>query len=197
MAQAARKTILIAVCIFFALALPVGAAANSLWTEAGGNLFLDTKASEVGDLVTIIIVEESQATQKALTQTKKSGSVGVGPGLGILSNVLPEITGSGEDSMNASGTTTRGGSLEAKVTVQVAEVLPNGNLFLKGSQKIIINGEEQNIQVTGVVRPEDIRSDNTVLSTYVANAKITYTGEGPIGDRQKPGILTKLFHWLF
>ena len=173
------------------------AGAKSLWTPENGDLFTDQKGSRLGDLVTIIIVEQAQATQNAATQASKSGSVGVGPGLGILQDLLPEITGTGKDALTATGKTSRGGSLQAKVTVQVTDVLPNGNLFLKGNQEITINGEKQEIVISGVVRPQDISGDNTILSTYVADAQITYLGDGPIGDRQKPGILTKFFHWLF
>lgn len=175
----------------------LGVQAASLWTQQGGDLFTDHKANQVGDLVTIIIVEQSQASQNASTQSSKEGSVGVGPGLGILKDVLPEISGSGGDSLSASGKTSRGGSLQAKVTVRISEILPDGNLLLEGKQLITINGEKQEIVVSGLVRPQDITYDNTVLSTFVADAEITYVGNGPIGDRQKPGVLTKIFHWLF
>ncbi len=170
--------------------------ARSLWNSSGGSLFTDHKAVGPGDLVTIIIVEQAQATQNATTSTEKAGSVGIGPGLGILRNVLPEITGSGGDKLSASGKTSRGGSLNAKVTVRVVEVLNNGNLLLEGNQEILINGEKQEIKLSGVVRPQDIMADNTVLSTFVADANIVYLGDGPIGDRQTPGILSRLFHWL-
>ncbi|NLY55483.1 MAG: flagellar basal body L-ring protein FlgH [Firmicutes bacterium] len=171
--------------------------ARSLWNAGGGaSLFTDHKAAGPGDLVTIIIVEQAQATQNATTSAEKAGSIGLGPGLGILRNVLPEITGSGGDKVSASGKTSRGGSLNAKVTVKVVEVLENGNFLLEGRQEIMINGEKQEIKLTGIVRPQDIMADNTVLSTFVADANIVYLGDGPIGDRQTPGILSRLFHWL-
>jgi len=83
------------------------------------------------------------------------------------------------------------------MTAKVVEVLPNGNLVIEGRQTIVINGEEQVIVVSGIVRPQDIEPDNTVLSTYIADATIVYNGTGPIGDAQEPGLLTRLLNWLF
>jgi len=101
------------------------------------------------------------------------------------------------DNFRGGGSTTRGGSLNARMTAQVVDVLPNGVLRIEGRQTIIVNGEEQVIVVSGLVRPQDIKPDNTVLSTFVADATITYQGTGPIGDKQQPGLLTRLLNWLF
>lgn len=175
------------------------AGATSLWAQAREpvNLFADRRASREGDLLTIIIVERTQATQNASTKTGKGAEVGVGPGLGALSDLLPYLKAEGGDEYNASGTTVRGGSLSARLTVVVKEVLPNGILVVEGRQEIVVNGEKQKIVVSGLVRPEDITAENTVLSTYVADARITYQGEGPLGAKQEPGILTRIFNWLF
>lgn len=169
--------------------------ANSLWTGQG-SMFADSKARNVGDLVTLIIVERTEASQAAKTTTAKDGEVSIGPGLGFL-DVIPLIQASGGDSLTAGGTTTRGGSLQAKMTTRVVEVLPNGNLKIEGRQTIVLNGEEQEIVVSGLVRPRDIAPDNTVLSTYVADAHIAFKGTGSLSDNQRPGILTRLFDWLF
>ena len=75
--------------------------------------------------------------------------------------------------------------------------MPNGLLRIEGRQNITVNGEVQEIIVTGLVRSKDIASDNTVLSTYVADAEIIFTGNGSLGDKQMPGLLTRLFNWLF
>jgi len=178
-------------------ALLVGpAAASSLW-PGSGSLFADNKARQVGDLVTIIIVERTQATSTAQTQTGQDASVNFGP---ILWNSVPLIPGfgvSGKDNFRAGGSTTRGGSLNARMTAKVVDVLPNGNLVIEGRQTIIVNDEEQVIVVSGVIRPQDIAPDNTVLSTYVADATINYQGAGVIGDKQEPGLLTRLLNWLF
>src|SRR5690606_40090483 len=88
----------------------------------------------------------------------------------------------------ARGSRTRGGSLNARMTAQVVDVLPNGNLLIEGRQTIIVNEEEQISVVSGIVRPQDIAPDNTVLSTFIADATITYSGTGPIAEKQKPGL---------
>ncbi|MGI6038571.1 MAG: flagellar basal body L-ring protein FlgH, partial [Limnochordia bacterium] len=146
--------------------------------------------------LTLIIVEHSQATQSAETSSGQSSQVSFGPGLGLLAFV-PEIRVGGGDESKAGGRTTRGGSLTARMTTQVIDILPNGNLIIEGRQVILINGEEQELIVSGMVRPRDIQKDNTVLSTYLADAQIAFTGTGAIGDKQQPGILTRLFNWLF
>ncbi len=174
------------------------AAGGSLWSEQapGNELLTDHRARAAGDLLTIIIVEKAEANQKASSTNKKEAGVSAGPGLGFL-KFFPELKVKGGDNLGASGTTTRGGSLSAKMTVVVTEVLPNGNLVVEGVQKIAVNKEEQKIMLRGQVRPEDVARDNTVLSTFVANAEITYLGDGVVGEKQKPGILSRIFSWLF
>ncbi len=193
-----RRTALVLTmfAVWAALAGPVSAN-GSLWTD-GDSLFSDRKARRVGDLVTLIIVERAQATQTATTEAGKDGAVQVGPiSLADLVPVIPPISASANDSVRSQGSTTRGGSLNARMTAQVVEVLPNGNLLIEGRQTIIVNEEEQIIVVSGVVRPQDIAPDNTVLSTFVADATIAYYGTGPVAEKQKPGLLTRLFNWLF
>lgn len=192
--------------ILWAVALLVGlcgvsatAGATSLWGAEGSaaSLFTDHKATGVGDLLTIVIVERAEATQSAKTSTGKDASFSIGPGLGILQASIPLVGAGGGDKLASSGVTTRGGTLSAKMTAKVIEVLPNGNLVIEGRQTITLNGENQEIVITGVIRPHDVSPDNTVLSTYVADARIAYKGAGALGDKQQPGILTRLFNWLF
>lgn len=181
-------------------AAPVLAAGanGSLWNQGapGNDLLSDHRAKAAGDVLTIIIVEKAEANQKATSSNKKEGGVAAGPGLGFLS-FFPEVKVKGGDNLNATGGTTRGGSLSAKMTVVVSDVLSNGNLLVEGVQTITVNSEQQKIILRGQVRPEDIGRDNTVYSTYVANAEITYLGDGVVGDKQKPGILSRIFSWLF
>lgn len=182
--------ILILVCC---LSLPAGA--TSLWSN-GGSLFADSRARNVGDLVTLIIVEKSQAQQNAGTTTGQDTVVTFGPGLGFL-DILPLLEVGGGDNFRSGGSTSRGGQLTARMTTQVVEVLPNGNLVIEGRQTIRINEEEQVIVVTGTIRPQDISRDNTIMSTFVADANITFEGTGSLGSKQSPGLLTRLFNWLF
>ena len=77
------------------------------------------------------------------------------------------------------------------------ETYANNTMLIEGRQKIVVNGEEQEIVLTGLVRGEDVAPDNTVLSTFVADAEISFVGTGVVGDKNKPGIITRLFNWLF
>lgn len=169
--------------------------AQSLWDQKG-SLFIDNRARQVGDLVTLIIAERSEAEQNASTSVGQDASVAFGPGGGLL-DFVPLLQVDGNDKASAQGSTRRGGRLTAQMTTEVVEVLPNGNLVIEGRQTIRINGEEQEIKVTGTIRPQDVNTDNTVLSTYVADANITFIGSGSLGSKQTPGLLTRLFNWLF
>ncbi len=185
------------------LTLSEAAAATSLWAKAEAegsrptSLFADARARRVGDLVTIVIVEQAEASSTATTGASSEGKVNVGPGQGLLQGLIPLIGGSGTTRYDGSGRTQRTGRLRAQMTARVTEVLPGGALRLEGRQTIRVNDEDQEMVLTGVVRPEDIGRDNTVLSTYLAEARITFRGSGALGSRTKPGILSRLFGWLF
>lgn len=194
--------------LFLFLGVVSQAEAASLFQPNGSmaNLFSDVKARQVGDTVTILIEEESSSTQKATTSSSKDSkvelktpNVGTNPNneLNKLFRKFFPISNNNSSSFSGDGSTKRSGSLTAQITAVVTEVLPNGNLVIEGKQKINVNAENQEIYVKGTVRPADISADNTVLSTAVANAEIQYKGKGPVGDQQKPGILTRIFGWIF
>ncbi|WP_461367496.1 flagellar basal body L-ring protein FlgH [Candidatus Darwinibacter acetoxidans] len=185
-----------------ALGLVMGPAvltlAQSLYpVDQNSSMFVDRKARRPGDLVTVIIVEQAQARQTAATSTGKDSEVSVGPGGGVLADLIPLLRLGGGDSFSADGSTTRGGSLTAKITTRVVESYSNNTMRIEGRQKIVINGEEQEIVLTGLVRTEDVAPDNTVLSTFVADAEISFVGTGMVADKNKPGLLTRLLNWLF
>lgn len=191
----------IAISITCLMFLAIGAAlvcAESLWPEDGVKpMYSDNRAAEVGDILTIIIVESAVSTQQASTDTQKDSKIESGPGVGPLLEKIPLFEYSGGDSMNASGTTTRSSKFAAKMTVKVTAVDENGNLEIEGTRFVQTNKEKEEIKLNGTVRQQDIAPDNTVLSTYIANAKITHVGSGPIGSRQKEGIISKIFKILF
>jgi len=178
---------------------------GSLWQENAPlmALFSDEKARIVGDIVTIKIAESSKATNKASTETDRSSSLSASidalfnaekryPADQPFFNPFSKVAGGVESEFEGTGTTKRSGDLNASIAALVTQVLPNGNLVVTGSREVLINNENQVIQLTGVVRPRDINADNEVLSTYVADARISYSGTGVIDDRQKPGWLTNL-----
>ena len=100
---------------------------------------------------------------------------------------------------DGSGSTSRSGDLSAFITCRVTQVLPNGNLHIVGSREVLVNHETQMIILSGVIRPRDINDDNVILSTFVSDAKIAYSGSGIVNDRQRPGWLANLLNsvWPF
>lgn len=173
--------------------------AGSLWTDRNASLYGNSPHSfKVGDLITVVIVEQAKATQEAKSSGDERGSVNAGPGTGFLSKILPESIGADWGTSSAGeGSTSRGGSLQGRITVQVTAVNPNGILVIEGRQVIKVNNEDQILKISGMVRSEDVTIDNITLSSNIANAVIEYQGNGNINNAQKPGILTRVFHWIF
>jgi flagellar L-ring protein FlgH len=158
------------------------------------SLVADQRAYRPGDNLTVLITETATATATAKTTTNKNGSVGAAASasnsdaLSAAANLKEDFTGG--------GSIERTGRLLAQLTVAVQSVDERGDLMVKGEQEILVNDEKQWISVEGRVRPSDIRSDNSVLSTRVGDAKIKYTGRGLLAEKQKPGILTRFLSWL-
>lgn len=173
-------------------------ATGSLWSDQAGSLFEDFKARRVGDLLTIVVSESTVASARADTAVNKSESASTTAGVGPLLNFLfPELGASGKTSSAVQGNTGRAGTLTTRLTVVVVETFPNGVLRIEGKRSLKINEETQTLVFTGLVRVRDIRADNTVPSTAIANAEIFFEGKGVVGTRQREGIITRLFKWLF
>lgn len=157
-----------------------------------GNL----KALKVGDIVTIIIVEQASGDTGAKTQTNSKSEIGGGPGLGML-NMITDWSLDSENKFQGDGKSSRSGDLNARISTRVLEVLPNGNYRLEGERVVEINGERQHLQLSGIIRPEDLKADNTIASTFVADAYIVYDGHGPVADAHSPGILSRIANFIF
>ena len=194
-----RKTafVFVALCGAAATFAPAARAADSLWSNQSAGLFSDNKARKPGDILTILIQEQTNATAQASTKAGKSEDSTFGPGLGPILNKIKQFGLSGSTNLNASGQTTRSGALTGRITVTVKNVDAAGNLVLEGVREINLNAEKQRIVLRGLVRPADIQPDNTVLSALVADATITFEGKGVIGDKQRPGLITRIFRILF
>jgi flagellar L-ring protein FlgH len=185
---------------------------GSLWDDRGalGAMFINAKARHIGDIVTIRIVESSKATNKANTSTDRSSSLNAGidsffgaekrfPADQPFFNPFGRISGSMGSEFEGSGTTQRSGDLNAYMTAQIVDMLPNGNLIIEGNREVRVNNENQLITLTGMIRPRDIAANNVVQSTYIADARISYSGRGVVNDRQKPGWMTRVLDvvWPF
>ncbi len=167
----------------------------ALWEDDRGSLYSNLKAYRVGDVVTVIIREESSASSKSKTDTKVKSEMSSGPGLGTLDFV--SLWGlESENKYKGDAKTQRSGQLVTRISVRIVEILPGGDYRIEGQREININGERERIAMSGIIRSRDIRPDNTIISTNVANAQIMYDGKGPVDAGHEPGILTKLFNWI-
>ena len=185
--------------IFTLVIAPVPyAKADSLWTSnaPAANLFTDHRAHAVGDVITIIISETSSAKRSGSASNKKDASTSVDAGSGLLT-FINGLGGSSSDSFSADGSLSNTNKITGRITVKVEAVQPNGQLVVKGTQTIKQNTDEQKITITGIVRPEDVTADNTVLSSNVADAQLNIEGKGPIAGKQRQGIFTQIFNFLF
>ncbi len=163
------------------------------------SLFSDYKASKVGDAVMVIVTEQSSASKDASTNTSRASNIGLTGSASYGTANMPSGAASlgTNNDFKGSGSTSEKGSVQATVSAQVVKVDQYGNLEIKGSRLISINGQDQIIKISGIVRPSDILPDNTVYSSQISDAKIVFEGSGSIDQSQSPGWLTKLFHWLF
>jgi len=180
-------------------ALGTPARAASLWSAESVHFFSNHKAMHLGDIVTVIIVEEASASNKSeLKLNKETSNKLEGSGAGKL-DFIPLMSGGidYQKEHQGKGETTLAGRMKARVTAEVIEIRPNGNLVIEGSRTVLINDDEDQITVRGVLRPEDIAADNTVLSTYLSEAQIAYTGNGPNDNATKQGLITRILDLLF
>jgi flagellar L-ring protein precursor FlgH len=178
----------------------------SLWAKSLGNPYLvrNQKAQKVGDLLTIIIVEDAKASVGANTDAKRDGSNTLGATLSAGQGAASQLgtlsgTMSNKNDFKGEGKTGRSGKFEATVQAVVENVLANGTLYVRGKKKIVINNEDQDVEISGFVRADDIRINNTVVSTVLADASIRYSGEGVVSDKQYTGWGTRLLDaiWPF
>ncbi|HBL37319.1 MAG TPA: hypothetical protein DD734_08955 [Firmicutes bacterium] len=189
------KKIILFVLVASCLLTAAGADANSLWTEQSGSYFIKPQRQiAVGDLLTIIIAEKSSATSKTGANSGENSGFVMGPGAGVLTDILPYLQGSFDTNYDGASSTNKTGSINAQLTVTVIAIDENGNLCFEGTKEITVNHDLQRLTFSGMVRPEDVQLNNMVYSTYVAEAKIDYLGND---DATKKGILTKAFEWLF
>ncbi len=171
----------------------------SLWSDETGNRYSNRKALRVGDLVTVIVIENSQGTKSATLKTNKEDQtdLGGGPGKGPLS-FIPLFSAKSDlkDQINGTGQTSLSGQLSTKISAEVVEIRPDGHLIIEGSRMVSVNGDEDRITLHGVARPEDIQADNTIYSTFLADARITYAGKGPASHAAQKGFLLRLLSWI-
>ena len=185
----------LAACCF---AGPAGA--DSLWKDADRSFFVDHRARDVGDLVTVLIVEQASGSNAASGQTSKENkfSTSGGPGAGLFKFLGAfSADAKSKNDFSGSGQASVANKLNARLTARVVQVDPAGNLVVQGSRLVAVNHDQEELTLTATVRPEDVRADNTVLSTYLADAAISYRGHGPNAAAQHQGLLSRVLNWIF
>jgi flagellar L-ring protein precursor FlgH len=192
--------VIISALINWLLVIP--ARADSIWNKESASPYSTQKAYKVGDIINIIILESSSAQNKAGTKTDVRDDLGA-KFTHTLERLAPVIgksnqaTGQFSNKYKGLGQTSRASSVQARIAAWVTEVMPNGNLNIKGRHKVEVNDEIQEITITGIVRAKDIGGTNSVYSYQVANAELAVKGTGVVAETESPGWLTRIFNWLF
>lgn len=170
---------------------------NSLWRSGNRAFFEDQRAKQVGDILTVLVTISDKAQFDNATSRRRSDSSSAGAGgalgtaidiIGLPAGVAASDLASVDSSTNfsGSGSVDREEKLETTIAAVVLQVLPNGNLVIEGRQEVRVNNEVRELVVAGIVRPEDITSENTIVSEKIAEARIGYGGRGQLTDVQQP-----------
>ena len=187
---------------------------GSLFGRGDNPLFSDRKAMNVNDLVTVVIDENILQSSSAKKSLSKNTNDKLGGGVftttnanGIVGGVLDKANGftnigfgtNSQNSFSSKGDNTRTEKFTTTISARVIKILNNGNYFIAGSREMLINGEKQIIQISGVIRPYDIDQTNTISSKYIADAKILYKTEGSMDINSKKGWGTRIVEaiWPF
>ncbi len=177
--------------------MPAGQASpnqsNALWRSGSRAFFKDQRAAQVGDIVTVLVNMNDAANLKNVTTATRTGTETAGmPNFFGLEAMLPKavnpsslVSSSSTNSNVGTGQIQRNEAVTLRLAGVVTQVLPNGNLVIAARQQFMVNSELRDLQVTGVIRPQDIASDNTVLHDRMAEARIAYGGRGQLTDLQR------------
>jgi flagellar L-ring protein FlgH len=203
----ARRAVAAAAGLLIGLAVSPALAANGnpSWTMAS-RLYGDHRAKNVGDVLTVVIVEESTASLDAQQTTDKSMSFDGSASfyhprldtkaIAWTNYSIPAFNAQAARTYGGKGSLENKGKLSGSIAVRVMEVLPNGNLLIEGKRSVVVRNETVQFILTGTVRTEDIDKDNAVKSTQVADASISYQTSGSIADSQKKGMVPALLDWI-
>lgn len=180
--------------------------ADSLWKPSNGGLYgVASRTIREGDIITVYVNESTSAAQAATTTTRKDSRISAAANADIdrilqannnINRNTVDFGIDGNDSYQGSGQTARSTSVKTVVSAMVTEVLETGNLFIVGEHKIKVNNEIETIRISGVVRPSDV-VNNTIASQQIARIEVSVNGTGVVGKNQSPGIISRVFGWLF
>ena len=173
---------------------------GSIFQAALANgLYSDVKAHRVGDIITVVLRENTSASKSATNNSSRDASNTLAPIVGLggqnvnLGGDAIQLTVDSENDFQGSAAANQSNNLNGNISVTVTQVMPNNNLVIRGEKWLTLNNGDEYIRLTGVVRPADINPSNEVQSTKIANARIQYSGTGTFAQAQKPGWLSKFF----
>lgn len=188
---------------------PIERNANSLWRTGARGFFKDQRAADVGDILTVVVDVDDQATINNATTRARTANEGASLNRllgyeGSLGTILPEAINpanlldlNSESDSNGNGKISRDEQIELKIAAVVSQVLPNGNMVIHGRQEFRVNFEARELQIAGIIRPEDISSTNSIVYEKIAEARISYGGRGQISDLQQPRYGQQVLDILF
>ena len=183
------------ICVLLAACPAVPAGAQSLWDDRT-NWLADARPCRGGDIVTVLINERTDAKDEAKMDVQKSSSSSVSDGTGILS-FIRSLSLTTSNSGKGDGSVERKHHATGTVACLVTEVLPNGNLVIEGTRDVRTSEEVLQFQIIGVIRPQDVNSDNQINSSLIANAELAVKGRGIVSRTQKPGVVTQILQAVF
>ncbi|MBL8642856.1 MAG: flagellar basal body L-ring protein FlgH [Rhodospirillaceae bacterium] len=180
-------------------------AANSLWRPGARAFFKDQRAKEIGDVMTVVVNIQNERAQLSneTTRTRSNGGETVNINNFLNQDIVPGAISAPAIDFNSNsnyagtGQIQRDENINIRLAAVVLQVLPNGNLAIAGRQEVRVNSELRELQVAGVIRPEDIRSDNTISWDKIAEARISYGGRGTLSDVQQPRYGQQIFDVIF
>ncbi len=183
---------------------------GSLWSERASNtsMFSEKKAHKINDIILVTIDESDKAQKKADTKLGRSSeaSFGLTNGFGLWEQFVAKhkdmnasslVATSSKNDFEGAGDTSRAETIDATITVVVKRVFRSGNLFIEGEKVTLVNGEEQHLYLSGIIRPEDISNDNRVRSDRIAELQVEFAGRGTVSDKQSPGFLSRALDWIW
>ncbi len=186
-------------CAVLLLIMSGSSWAGSLWND-NANWFADERPGRVGDIVNVLVDERTNAKDEAEMSVSKTTNNQVGNQDGAdagLLNFIRRITFQSNNSSNGNGSVERTHRATATMACLVTEVLPNGNLVIEGTRDVRTSDEILQLQLTGVIRPQDVNSDNEIQSELIANAEIAVKGRGMISRTQRVGVVTQILQAVF
>jgi flagellar L-ring protein FlgH len=194
--------------IVIAMLLSHVAYADSLWSKDTPTLYNNARKFGVGDVITVIIQGQSVAVQEAGTNTSKQSGINadfydmwdqysINTDDNDSLRKMQNYRIGGGDSYRGTGATSRKSKVNAVMSAMVTEILENGNLVIVGEHSVNVNDETEIIRLSGIIRPEDISAKNDVPSHKIAHAQISVKGDGVVGAKQTPGIMSRMFNWVF